>query len=231
MNLGELEAALDLSVQDKSLRSHYAQWLNIGILELAAALELPALKTIIPWDIVFTIASWLAPLPADFLKLIPGKKGFTGCADSNYNEVRVYRTMEYLDRLDLDHDETGDHVTMVAVNETYIGAYPKANETIHLWGYKKPTLLTRASDVPTCIPEAYHDRVLIPKATLKAYEHLLDQVENFDPKGLQYWQGKLAAGLRGSPVEGPGLIHYLSKIQGGSRRTGGRDPVGIRYYG
>lgn len=231
MNLGELEAALNLSVQDKSLRGYYAQWLNTAILELAAALELPALKTTTPASIVCTTATWLFPLPADFLKLIPGQKGFSGCADSDYNQVRIYRTLEYLDRLDLDHDDTGDHVTMVAVTETQIGVYPKANETIYLWYYRKPALLTRASDVPTCIPEAYHARVIIPKVTLKAYEHLQDQVENFDPKGLQYWQGKLAAGLRGSPVDGPGLIQYLSKIQGGSRRTGGRDPVGIRYYG
>ena len=153
------------------------------------------------------------------------------CADGNYNEVRRYRTLDVLDRLDIDHDETGDNVTSVAVTETQIGVYPKANDTLYLWYYKKPTVLTRASDVPTCIPEAYHARVIIPKVAIKAYEHLQDQVENFDTKGLQYWQGKLAAGLRGSPMDGPGLIHYLSKIQGGSRRTGGRDPAGIRYYG
>ena len=231
MTLAELESALDLAVQDKSLRRYYAQWLNTAILELAAAFELPALKTVTPASIVCTTATWLFPLPADFLKLIPGKKGFSGCADSNYNEVRIYRTLEYLDRLDMDHDDTGDHVQMVAVTATQIGVYPKANETIHLWYYKKPVALTRASDVPTCIPEAYHARVIIPKVTLKAYEHLQDQVENFDTKGLQYWQGKLAAGLRGSPMDGPGLVQYLDKVQGGSRRTGGRDPVGIRYYG
>lgn len=228
MNLGELEAALDLSVQDKSLRSHYASWLNTAILELAAAFELPALKTTVPTALAVTTATWLFALPTDF------QKKLFRCADSNYDEITVYRTMEYLDRLDLDHDDVADtdgHVTMVAVTESQIGIYPKANETIYLWYYKKPALLTRASDVPTYIPEAYHARVIIAKATLKAYEHLQDQVENFDTKGLQYWQGKLAAGLRGSPVDGPGLIHYLSKIQGGSRRTGGRDPVGIRYYG
>jgi len=231
MNLGELEAALDLSVQDKSLRRYYAQWLNTAILELAAAYELPALKTTTPTAIVCTTATWLFPLPSNFLKLIPGKKGFSGCADSDYNEIRIYRTLEYLDRLDMDHDDTGDHVQMVAVTDTQIGVYPKANETIHLWYYKKPVVLARAADVPTCIPEAYHARVIIPKVTLKAYEHLQDQVENFDTKGLQYWQGKLASGLRGSPTDGPGLVQYLDKVQGGSRRTGGRDPVGIRYYG
>jgi hypothetical protein len=224
MNLGELEAALDLSVGDKSLRSYCVRWLNTAILELAAAFELPALKTTTPTALVLTTAAWLFALPADF------QKKLFRCADSDYNEIKVYRTLEYLDRLDMDHDDIGDHVTMVAVTDTQIGVYPKANETLNLWYYRKPVVLARASDVPTCIPEAYHARVIIPKVMLKAYEHLQDQVENFDTKGLQYWQGKLAAGLNGSRIDGPGLINYLSKVQGGSRRTGGRDPVGIRYY-
>lgn len=223
MNLGELESALNLAVQDRSLVAYFSGWINNAILELAAGFELPSLKTISPTSLTVTTATWLFALPADF------QKKLFRCANSDYNEIRRYKTMEYLDRLDLDHDETGDHVTAVAVSETQIGVYPRANETIHLWYYKKPVVLVRASDVPTCIPEAYHARVILPKCTLKAYEHLQDQVENFDPKGLQYWQGKLAAGLNGSKIDGPGLINYLSKVQGGSRRTGGRDPVGIRY--
>ena len=135
-----------------------------------------------------------------------------------------------MDRLDINHDETGDNVIAVAVSETSDRGLPMANDTLHLWYYKKPAVLTRASDVPTCIPTAYHARVILAKAIVKAYEHLQDQVENFDPKGLQYWQGKLTAGLRGSPSEGIGIVNYLNKIQGGPRRTGGRDPVGIRYY-
>jgi hypothetical protein len=224
MNLGELESALNLAVNDKSLVGYFTGWINNAILELAADLELPALKTVTPTALPVTTDTWLFALPTDF------QKKLFRCTDENYTRVRRYRTLEALDRLDIDHDEMGDNVIAVAVSEIQIGVYPLANDTLHLWYYRKPTVLTRASDAPTCIPSAYHDRVIIPKATLKAYEHLQDQVENFDPKGLQYWQGKLAAGLRGSPVGGIGLVNYLSKIQGGSRRMGGRDPVGARYY-
>jgi len=45
MNLGELESALNLAVLDKSLVGSFAAWINIALLELAAALDLPALKT------------------------------------------------------------------------------------------------------------------------------------------------------------------------------------------
>ena len=224
MNLGELEKAVALNVQDRSLQQYYASWINNALLELAAAFALPALKTLSPTTLTITTAAWLFPLPANF------QKDLFRCADVNFNEVNVVRTMESLDRYDMDHDDTGDNVTHVAVTDTQIGVYPRANDTLQLWYYMKPTTLTRASDVPTCVPEAYHARVILPKVILKAYEHLQDQVENFDQKGLQYWQAKLAAGLKGSPMDGPGLVHYLSNIQGGPRRHGGRDPAGIRYY-
>jgi hypothetical protein len=198
-----LESALNLAVQDKSLVASFNAWINAAILELAAAFYLPALKTTVPTSLTVTTAAWLYALPADFHKFL------FRCADGNYTEVRRYRTLDVLDLVDIDHDETGDNVTAVAVTETQIGVYPLADDTLHLWYYKKPTPLIRASDVPTCIPEAYHWRVIIPKVARKAFEHLQDQVENFDPKGLQYWQGREAAGLRGSPTDGPGLVHYL----------------------
>jgi hypothetical protein len=224
MNLGELETALKRAVQDRSLEDLYVGWINNAILELAADFELPALKTREPTSLTITTADWLYSLPTDFLKTL------YRCADANYDGIYVYRTLDYLDSLDVDHSETADHPTAVAWVEgdegNQLGVYPKANDTLYLWYYKKPTVLVRASDTPTCIPSAYHARAILPKAILKAYEHLQDQVENFDQKGLAYWQAKLVAGLRGSPVEGIGLVKYLSKAQGGSRRTGGLDPVG-----
>jgi hypothetical protein len=221
MNLGELEKALHLGVQDESLREYYPQWINNALLELAADYELPALKSVTPTSLAVTTDDWLYDAPADFHKTI------FRCANSLYGKIGVCRTMEDLNRLDLDHNETGEHVTRVVATETLIGVYPKASETIYLWYYKKPTALVRAEDVPICIPAAYHARVLLPKTKLVAYELLQDQVEAFDQRGLQYWQAKLAAGINGSPADGVGMLNYLAKIQGGPRRTGGRDPVGV----
>jgi hypothetical protein len=226
MNLGELEKAIKIQAQDTSFESLYISWINNAILELAADLELPALKLRTPFPLTITTDDWLYDLPADF------QKNLFRCADSNYSEIHRFRTLDYLDRLDMDHDDTGEHPTAVAWIEgdegNQIGVYPKANDTLYLWYYKKPALLVKSSDIPTCIPASYHSRAILPKTILKAYEHLQDQVESFDFKGIQYWQSKLVGGLRGSPVEGIGLINYLSKTQGGPRRTGGRDPVGAR---
>lgn len=227
MNLGELETALKEQIQDTSLNKYFPAWINNAILELAADFELPALRLTTPYAFSITTDDWLFDLPENF------QKKLFRCADVNYNEIRRYRTLDYLDRLDMNHDETGEYPTAVATVEgetNQIGIYPKvtAATTIYLWYYRKPTTLVSPRDVPTCVPAAYHYRAILPKAILKSYEHLQDQVENFDIKGLQYWQSKLVAGLRGSPVEGIGLINYLSKTQGGPRRHGGRDPVGMR---
>jgi hypothetical protein len=230
MNLGELEGALDLIIQDKSLRIHFKTWINIALLELATAYELPALKLREPVAFPVTDDEWLFDLPEIFLKTL------FRCADSNYQEVRRHRFLDALDRRDLDHDEIGEHVTHVATTEpddggrAQIGVYPKANESLRLWFYRKPVVLVKPGDIPDCIPAGYHSRVLIPKAALKGFEHLQDQVINFDPKALQYWKSKLAEGMNGSRDQGPGMINYLVKAQGGPRRHGGRDPIGWREY-
>ena len=78
MNLGELETALNLAVNDKSLVGYFTGWINNAILELAADLELPALKTVTPTALDVTTATWLFALPVDF-----HKKLFR-CADENY---------------------------------------------------------------------------------------------------------------------------------------------------
>jgi hypothetical protein len=234
MNLGELEVAINLALDDRSLEENIKPWINNAILELAADFELPALKRRTPYSLTLTEDNWLFDLPADF-----HKKLFR-CADENYRDIKRYRTLDALDALNLAHDATGDRPTAVATvdgdpggssgEKSQIGVYPKADTVIHLWYYRRPTLLARPSDIPVCIPDAYHSRVIVPKVVIKGLEHLQDQVENFDPKGLQLWQGKLVGGLQGSKVEGIGLINYLAKLQGGVKRTGGRDPVGARYY-
>lgn len=228
MTLAELEAALDLIIQDRSLRPYFVNWLNIAMQELAADLEFPALKTLTPTAFPITEDKWLFDAPENFLKML------FRCADANMNRIKRYRTMDYLDSLDLAHTAIADLPTAVCAAPTTddlwkIGVYPRATSTIYLWFYQKPTPLEKPGDKPSFIPAAYHSRVLLPKATLKGFEHLQDQVANFDPKGLQYWQGKLQAGLKGSPVEGIGLVNFLAKEQGGPRRRGGKDPMGANY--
>jgi len=222
MTLAELESALSLIVQDRSLESRYKAWINTAILELAADFELPALKLLAPTVFPITTATWIFNLPATF------QKNLFRCADSLYSDIRVHRFADGIDALDIDHDETGDHVTSVAVTQAgQLAVFPKVTvaESIYLWYYKRPKVMVLPTDVPDLMPDSYHERVILPKCVIKAYEHLQDQVENFDPKGLQYWQGKFREGLYGSPMGPIGLINYLVKAQGGPRRHGGRGAI------
>lgn len=223
MNLGELEGRLDLIVQDESLKSHYKGMINQAILELAADYELPALRLLDPVTLPVDTTSWLWPLPKDF-----HKKLFR-CANA-LRWIRVYRHIDDLTRLDRDHDQKGDSVTTVAWGaqglQNVLGIYPLADDALDLWYFRKPAVLVKSSDICDCIPPEFHERVIVPKVIIVNYAMLQDQVENFDPKSLQFWQGELAKGLRGSPDQGPGLFNYLQKLQGGPRRHGGRDPVG-----
>ena len=223
MNLADLEARLDLIVQDASLRPHFKGMINQAILELAGDYELPALRLLDPVILSVDTTSWLWPLPDDF-----HKKLFR--ASNPVRWLRIYRHIDDLTRLDRNHTQESDLVQTVAwANEggdKVLGIYPLAEDTLSLWYYRKPTVLTASKDTCDCIPPEFHERIIIPKVIIVNYAMLQDQVENFDPKALQFWQGELAKGLRGSPEQGPGLINYLAKMQGGPRRHGGRDPVG-----
>lgn len=226
MNLAEMERRLGLIVRDPSLEPEFAGMINDAIGEIAADFDLPALKLLTPHSFPVTTADWLYFLPDTYHKRLFRVR------DGNGDSVRVVRTLEDLDLRDADHDEIGTRVTHAAVMDTgvlkHLGIYPKADGTLKLWFYCRPAYLSQPDDSCDCIPPEFQERVIFPKIIIKNYQLLLDQVENFDVKPLQYWEGKLTEGLygrRGGPI---GLINWIAKLQGGPRRHGGRDPIGAR---
>jgi hypothetical protein len=228
MTLQELEDELVQQIQDKSLAPKFKGWLNNAILELAADLEFPTLKTAQATSFPVTDDTWLFAAPADFHKRI------FRAADSNYAHIRVdhqRKPLDFscLDRANLAHDEVQDHVRMVAAGDDNgtlkVGVYPRATETIYLWYYRKPTVLVKPEDSPNFIPSEFHARVIIPKVIVRSYQKLIDLVEGGSLQPLQYWQGELAR-------ETTNLKFYLAKLYNPPRRHGGRDPIGPgRYYG
>lgn len=226
MNFGEMKTEVASIIQDSSLVNSYGTWINDAILELAADFDLPTLKLVTPVSLSVATAQWLWPLAADFHKKL-FKCGYYD-ADGNLTACQVY---QHIDELAYrNHTETGDYVAEVAVavdgDDHYLGIYPLAAATLSLWYYRKPAVLSLPEEIPDCIPASYHRRVIIPKAVLRGYQFLQDQVENFDPKPLQLWQGELARGLYGARGDSIGLINYLAKLYNPPRRHGGRDPIG-----
>lgn len=226
MTLAEMEQGLKLVVQDASLRPHFARMLNDALLEVAADFDLPVLRRLTPLDFPVTTSNWLFSLPLSF------HKNLFRCVDGVWTKVTIRRDMDALDNLDLDHDETGERVTDVAVRDTgedkYLGVFPKANDTLRLWFYEKPARLVKPDDVPKCIPAEFHDRVLVTKCILKNFQYFTDFIEDGPQKSLVYWENQYRQGLYGSRGGDIGLINFLVKAKGGPRRHGGRDPIGAR---
>src|SRR5208337_5109205 len=228
MNLAALETRLRGIVGDTSFS--LVDFINNAILELAADIDLPTLKTLRHVDFSVTDDNWMFSAPDTFHKKI------FRALDSRDNMIRHSSQrkplgFDYLENLYAiyHHHHHAPHVRVVASADTgglkYIGVFPRANETIKLWFYQKPPVLEEPDDECFCIPPEYHDRVLISKAVLIAHENLTDLVENLGPSKQQnYWLGRLADGLNGRVGGSIGLINYLTKISGDApRRHGGRD--------
>ena len=218
MNLGELESELALYVQDDSLVVHFKGWINNAILEIANDFALPALKLKDPVSLTITESDWLYDMPSSYMKKL------YKCYDSNWDKITISHSLGDIDELDIEHADTGDHITHVAMRDKQIGVYPMAAESINLWFYKLPTDLDGSTDIPSCIPNQYHDRVIIPKVVIKAYHLLMDLATQPPHQSLAWWMSKYRAGLYGEPGGDIGMINCLARDKK-VRRHGGSNPL------
>ena len=218
MTLAELKEEIGILIADSSLEQYYERWINEAILEIATDFFLPALRLNEPTLLLVTTSDWLYDVPATY------QKKLFRAADSEHTLIRILLDLDSLDDLDLDHDDTGDHVTHVAVRDRKIGVYPMAAESIKLWFYKLPTALDDPGDIPTCIPTAYHSRVILPKVVIKNFRVLQDLVIDAPHQSLMFWQREYQKGLYGEPYGDIGMLNYFAREKP-PRRHGGRDPI------
>jgi hypothetical protein len=218
MNLEQLQAELELIVVDVSLTPYFKSWLNNAISEIAFDFSLPALKLQEPVSLTVDETSWLYDMPSSY------QKNLFKCYDSDWNKITIKRNLGDLDATDPDHDETADHVTHVAVRDSKIGIYPKAAEDIKLCFYEKPTDLSASTDVPTCIPVEYHQRVIISKVVIRAYHLLVDMTVKSPPQSLAWWKRNYSEGLYGSAGGDIGMINCFTRDKK-PKRSGGRNPL------
>jgi hypothetical protein len=218
MNLAELMDEIKTIVVDSSLEQFYKRWINEAILEIAADHALPALRLNEPAILPVTTATWLYDVPATY------QKKLFRAADSVYAPINILPDLYYLDDRDLEHADTGDHVTHLAVRDQKIGIYPKATESIKLWFYKLPTPLNAPDSIPTYIPTAFHSRVIISKVVVKNFRVLQDMVIEAPHQSIMFWQKEYQKGLYGEPYGDIGMINFLAR-ENPPRRHGGRDPI------
>ena len=220
IDLTRLFEELVIIIQEPALEGYFVNWLNDAMFEIATDFDLPTLRLLEPVDHAVVNTSWLSTPPAAF-----HKKLFRA-ADSDWNQIYVCDRWEELDAADISHQDTGDHVTMIAATEDGVsfGHYPLVNETIKLWFYQKPTEMTEESHEPTCIPEQFRIRVLIPKVVVKNFKLLQDMMVQPPIQSLLWWEEELRRGLYGSPRGDIGMINFFAKARP-PKRHGGKTPL------
>lgn len=220
MNLARLKEELMVVIRDPSLEPYFANWLNDAVNEIATDFDLPYLRLLSPVDFTVTTATWLYDPPATYHKKLFKAR------DSDWTNIYVCKRWEELDALDIDHDETGDHVTTVGVTEEAqkIGVYPLANETIKLWYYKLPIDMTDEDDEPDCIPAQFRGRILVSKVVIKNFKLLQDLMVQTPHQSLLWWEEEFRRGLYGSPRGDIGMINFFAKARK-PKRSGGSNPL------
>jgi hypothetical protein len=172
-------------------------------------------------------SSWIWPLPSEFHKKI-FRAAYTDDS-GRLQKITVHTRRDDIEYRD--HTATGARVTAVAhareddSEYLLIDPLPTTAQTLLIWGFKRPNVLVLPTDTCKCIPAEFHEKVIISKVVKDNYRLLMDQVVNLDLKPIQFWDSELTKGLKGGIGEGPGLLNYFNLMTGGSRRTGGPDPV------
>lgn len=222
MTLGELKEEVRLIIRDPRAQDYLDRWVNNAILEIATDFDLPYLAKIEPFAFSVTKSNWLYDLPESWhKKLFKCKRG----ANRDY-DITIRRNIEGIDNLDPDHDQTGDYVESIAYcdERRKLACYPKADDTLYLWFYSKPTYLDSDSQSVACIPEAYQARVIIPKVVIQNFKALQDMAVETPSQGLAFWITEYRKGLYGEYLGDIGMLNYFAKTRG-VRRHGGVDPL------
>lgn len=226
MNLKQLEEEIALIVNDASLADFYKRWINEAVLDISMDLALPALRLTSPKTVDITDDTWEFNVPEEYQKQLFRAGVFDGSpVAGNYFPLHIAkRGFDTLNDLDPAHIQTDTHPWQIAIQDRTIGVYPKATDTLYLWYFKKPTVLVAPTDAPTCIPEAYHARVILPKVLVKNFRALQDMVVQPPHQSIQFWLDAYKAGLYGEPRGDMGLVNVLAREKK-PRRHGGYDPI------
>lgn len=219
MTLAELEAEiLMIAGNDVSVSPFVYNWILRAVDQIAMDFHLPALKRIEPYALTTVDETWLYNLPTDYHKnLFEARNGV-------YSRISILSDISTLIGKDPDHDETGTVVTAVAVQNLKIGIYPKADDTVNLWYYRKPgALVTDAGgDADArldCIPDEFHARLIIPKVVVMNLDAMIDSVIEPPLQSVNYWHGTYSRGLYGSPRGDLGFVHWLARHGGNKPDT------------
>lgn len=157
----ELRDEILAKSQDSSFTlAHIIRYLNQGLQEVSARVQLPALVAIDGTTITTSASLNYVALPTNFQRNLYKCHSLTRNAD-----VKIYPSPAALDKLFADVDESGS-VYGVAEYGSYIYYQKRAAESLQIYYLKEPTLLTAGTSQPTDLPME-HVRGLLVNYALK----------------------------------------------------------------
>lgn len=217
MNLSQLEIELHMVLRDVTVQQSFPTWLNQSMLELAQSYELPDLKLKTPAVLTTVNTEWQYDIfddvahPQGYVYL---KKLFrvTNPSDDDRN-VPIARSIQAIDELDKDHNETDTEITKIGIEGRTLAVHRMATDSLNLWFYRRPVDMVNSTDEPDGLDRQYHYTVLIPHVVLRAFRIYPDlAVATFgeNTRALQWWSGRLRAGIYGD-ASTIGLLSNLAK--------------------
>lgn len=165
----------DNIVQDSSYDiDDYKTLFNDGLKEIAGRVLLPDLETD---EEVSTNASYsYIQLPSDY------QRNLFYCHNvTRHRKVKVYDSLRLLIR-HFSHLEQNGPVFGVAVRGRYLyyQKIPSNSETLRIFYYKYPSVLTNEQSTPECLPEHLAKDLLVYYACKKLFSRIEDAID--DPK-------------------------------------------------
>lgn len=170
MNAAELSDAVLAIVQDDDSADVVLDYFNLGLAEIAGAIDLPGLHT--TSTVATSAAASSVALPSDYHKglywvVSEAQKRRVGDRAGDY-----HNTVPFFERYQL-QDEVGEirDVVIMGSNLLY---QPSATDVLRLSYYKEPTVLTESTDIPSEIPSHLQKALLVNFALKEIYGTIED---------------------------------------------------------
>ena len=216
MTLDELTLEIKSVLRDPTMESSITNWLNQAMTELSFQFEFPQLRlrqpavlTTTTADYLYNIEDAIHPLGYEYQRRV-----FRITSSAFQYGIALESEPQWINDIDPLHAQISDSVQRIAVEGNQLLTYPKANDSLSIYYYRKPIPMVDGEDTPDGIGEGFHYRVLVPHVVLKAFRNYPDELaygtQGNETKMLVLWQSRLNAGLYGDTVQ-EGLLHALQK--------------------
>jgi len=211
MNLSQIRQEVELLVQDVSYAKSLDSYINQALIEVCDLVALPSLKVV---DVVTTeVDKRYISLSTSVLG------GFSGrlrkLFDSQGRLLKVYPDLEAF-ITDYPLIATGSvEAAALECGVLWYANVPAEASNLTVVYYKNPTVLEEDSDIPDCLPESLHRKLLIHGAAFMIFDQIEDGAEGAKVNTLSHYYHSLNDKTSATGVKSG--VQLLREYVGGRR--------------